>query len=590
MPGFQDLFRRRITIKSSKQRRLVLSLSLIIGILSGLAAVLLKNTVHHATDFIMHGFDFTEGNYLYLVFPLIGIGLTILFSLYVVKDNISHGVARILYAISKRNGKIDAHNMYSSMIGSTFTIGFGGSMGLEAPIVLTGSALGSYLGRRFHLDHKTVNILIGAGATGALAGIFKAPIAAVVFSLEVLMLDLTMITLIPLLISSATAATIAYFFMGPQVMFSFELIDPFYLKHLPWYILLGIFTGLISLYFTRATLSVESGMGRIKHKWQKWLIGAIPLGIMIYVFPALYGEGYQFMYDLVNQKVTGIVNASLFSGFDSIWYLILFLGLIMIFKVLAMALTGGSGGVGGIFAPSLFMGSVSGVFFSKLINQLWPFADVPEKNMALVGMAGVMAGVMQAPLTGIFLIAESTGGYELFTPLIFTSVISYLTMMLFEPHGIYTKRLAERGELMTHDKDRNVLQMMKVDRLIETNFRKVDINATMREFIKEVAKSQRNVFPVVDKENNFYGVIFINDIRNIIFNTGLWDKTMVKDLMFMPDTMVDPDESMESVAAKFQETEHYNLPVIKDGKYLGFVSRAQVFSTYRKLLREFSDE
>ena len=590
MPGFQDLLHRRITIKTSRQRRLVLSLSLIIGILSGLAAVLLKNTVHYATEFIMHGFDFAEGNYLYLILPLIGIGLTVLFSLYIVKDNISHGVARILYAISRRNGKIDAHNMYSSMIGSTFTIGFGGSMGLEAPIVLTGSALGSYLGRRFHLDHKTINILIGAGATGALAGIFKAPIAAVVFSLEVLMLDLTMITLIPLLISSATAATIAFFFMGPRVMFSFELIDPFYLKHLPWYILLGVFTGLISLYFTRATLSIESGMGKLKHRWQKWLIGAIPLGIMIYVFPALYGEGYQFMYDLVDQKVTGLVNETLFNGFDSIWYLILFLGLIMVFKVVAMALTGGSGGVGGIFAPSLFVGSIGGVFFSKLINQLWPFADVPEKNMALVGMAGVMAGVMQAPLTGVFLIAESTGGYELFTPLIFTAVISYLTVMLFEQHGIYTKRLAERGELMTHDKDRNVLQMMKVDRLIETNFRKVDLNATMREFTKEVAKSQRNVFPVVDKDNNFYGVIFINDIRNIIFNTELWDATMVRDLMFMPDTFVDPDESMESVAAKFQETDHYNLPVIKDGKYLGFVSRAQVFSTYRKLLREFSDE
>ncbi|HDO28134.1 MAG TPA: chloride channel protein, partial [Bacteroidetes bacterium] len=536
MPGFQDLLHRRITIKTSRQRRLVLSLSLIIGILSGLAAVLLKNTVHYATEFIMHGFDFAEGNYLYLILPLIGIGLTVLFSLYIVKDNISHGVARILYAISRRNGKIDAHNMYSSMIGSTFTIGFGGSMGLEAPIVLTGSALGSYLGRRFHLDHKTINILIGAGATGALAGIFKAPIAAVVFSLEVLMLDLTMITLIPLLISSATAATIAFFFMGPRVMFSFELIDPFYLKHLPWYILLGVFTGLISLYFTRATLSIESGMGKLKHRWQKWLIGAIPLGIMIYVFPALYGEGYQFMYDLVDQKVTGLVNETLFNGFDSIWYLILFLGLIMVFKVVAMALTGGSGGVGGIFAPSLFVGSIGGVFFSKLINQLWPFADVPEKNMALVGMAGVMAGVMQAPLTGVFLIAESTGGYELFTPLIFTAVISYLTVMLFEQHGIYTKRLAERGELMTHDKDRNVLQMMKVDRLIETNFRKVDLSATMREFTKEVAKSQRNVFPVVDKDNNFYGVIFINDIRNIIFNTELWDATMVRDLMFMPDT------------------------------------------------------
>ncbi len=590
MHDIRDFIHRKLVFNTSRQRRFVLILSLIIGIISGLAAVFLKNLVHHATDFIMHGFDFTEGNYLYLILPLTGIGLTILFTLYVVKDDISHGVARILYAISKKNGKIERHNMYSSMIGSTLTIGFGGSMGLEAPIVLTGSAFGSYLGRRFHLNRKTVNILIGAGATGALAGIFKAPVAAVVFSLEVLMLDLTMVTLIPLLIASATAATIAFFFMGSQVMFSFELINPFYIKHLHWYIFLGIFTGLISVYFTRTTLFIESGMSRIKHKWQKWLLGGTVLGIMIYVFPALYGEGYQFMYNLVNQKATGLINETLFGNINDIWYFILLLGVIMLVKVVAMALTGGSGGVGGIFAPSLFVGSVSGVFFSKLINQLWPMADVPEKNMALVGMAGVMAGVMQAPLTGIFLIAESTGGYELFTPLMFTAVISYLTMRAFESRSIYTKRLAERGELMTHDKDRNVLQMMRVSQLIETNFRKVNVNGTMRDFTKEVAKSQRNVFPVVDEEDNFYGVIFINDIRHIIFKTELWDKTLVKELMFMPDTIVDPDESMESVAAKFQTTDNYNLPVIKNGKYLGFVSRAKVFSTYRKLLREFSDE
>ncbi len=590
MQGIRDFLHRKLVFNSSRQRRFVLLLSLVIGIISGLAAVFLKNMVHHATDFIMHGFDFAEGNYLYLVLPLTGLGLTIIFTVYVIKDDISHGVARILYAISRKNGKIDRHNMYSSMVGSTLTIGFGGSMGLEAPIVLTGSAFGSFLGRSFHLNRKTVTLLVGAGATGALAGIFKAPIAAVVFSLEVLMLDLTMVTLIPLLISSAAAATIAFFFMGSNVMFSFELINPFYLKHLHWYIFLGIFTGLISVYFTRTTLFIESGMNRIKHKWQKWLLGGISLGIMIYVFPALYGEGYQFMYDLVNQKTTGLINETLFGGVNDVWYFIFLLGLIMLFKVVAMALTGGSGGVGGIFAPSLFVGSVSGVFFGKMINQLWPMAGVPEKNMALVGMAGVMAGVMQAPLTGIFLIAESTGGYELFTPLIFTAVISFLTMRLFEPRSIYTKRLAERGELMTHDKDRNVLQMMKVSQLIETNFRKVNVDETMRDFIKEVAKSQRNVFPVVDGEDNFYGVIFINDLRHMIFKTELWDTTMVRNLMFMPDTIVDPDESMESVATKFQNTEHYNLPVIKDGKYLGFVSRAQVFSTYRKLLREFSDE
>lgn len=588
MPKFLS-FKPKIALNSSKQRRLVLVLSIVIGVLSGLAAVLLKNTVHYTNELITSGFEFGQGNYLYLALPLVGIGLTILFARFVINDEISHGVSKILYAISLRNGIIRPHNMYSSMIGSTLTIGFGGSMGLEAPIVLTGSTIGSYLGRKFHLNHKTINILIGAGATGAVAGIFKAPIAAVVFSLEVLMLDLTMITLIPLLISAATAATIAFFFMGSGVLFSFDLIDPFFLKDLPFYILLGVFTGLVSLYFTRMTFAVEGRMKRIKKTWIRWLTGGILLGILIFVFPALYGEGYEFMYEVIDQKVDGLINESMFGEFTSIWFIILFLGLIMFFKVIAMAATGGSGGVGGIFAPSLFMGSIAGMLFGKVINQL-PFMNLSEKNMALVGMAGVMAGVMHAPLTGIFLIAESTGSYELFTPLIFTAVFSYLTIMLFEPHGIYTKQLAERGELMTHHKDQNVLQMMKVSRLIETNFRTVHLDSTMRDFTKEVAKSTRNIFPVVDEEMNFYGVIFINDVRNIIFNTEIWDTTLVKDLMYMPDLLVDPSESMQAVAQKFQESNHYNLPVIKNGKYLGFVSRAQVFSTYRKLLREFSDE
>ncbi len=579
----------RFVLNSSRQRRLVLLLSVVIGLLSGLAAVLLKNIVHYTNELITDGFDFGEGNYLYLALPLIGIGLTVLFATFIVRDEIGHGVARILYSISKLNGRIKSHNMYSSMVGSTLTIGFGGSMGLEAPIVLTGSSIGSFLGQKFHLDRKTINILVGAGATGAVAGIFKAPIAAVVFSLEILMLDLTMVALIPLLISAAVAASIAFFFMGSGVLFSFELVDPFYIRHIPFYMLLGVFTGLVSVYFTRMTMFVELNMKKLTRKWMRWLAGGVLLGVLIYVFPALYGEGYEFMFELVNQKVDGLINESLFGEFGNIWFLILFLGLIMVFKVVAMAVTGSSGGVGGIFAPSLFMGSIAGVFFSKLVNQI-PYVDVPEKNMALVGMAGVMAGVMHAPLTGIFLIAESTGSYELFTPLIFTAVISYLTIMLFEPHGIYTKRLAERGELMTHHKDRNVLQMMKVNSLIEKNFITVSVDGTMRDFTKEVAKSKRNIFPIIDDEQNFYGLIFINDIRNIIFNTEQWDTTFVKDLMYMPQLTVDPEESMESVAQKFQESEDYNLPVIKDGKYLGFVSRAQVFMTYRRLLREFSDE
>ena len=589
MPVSFNKSRFSFKVNSTRQRRLVLLLAIVIGLISGLAAVLLKNIVHFTNDLITSGFDFGEGNYLYLAFPLIGIGLTVLFASFIVRDDIGHGVSRILYAMSKKNGRLKAHNMYSSMVGSTLTIGFGGSMGLEAPIVLTGSSFGSFLGQKFHLDRKTINILIGAGATGAVAGIFKAPIAAVVFSLEILMLDLTMVTLIPLLISAAVAASIAFFFLGSGVLFSFELFDPFYIKHIPAYMLLGVFTGLVSVYFTRMTMYLETSIKTLTMKWVRWLVGGVMLGVLIFIFPALYGEGYEFMYEVINQKADGLINENLFGEYNSVWFLILFLGLIMVFKVVAMALTGGSGGVGGIFAPSLFMGSIAGVFFSKLINQL-PFVNVPEKNMALVGMAGVMAGVMHAPLTGIFLIAESTGSYELFTPLIFTAVISYLTIMLFEPHGIYTKRLAARGELMTHHKDRNVLQMMKVNTMIEKNFRTVNVESTMRDFTKEVAKSKRNIFPVVDGEMNFYGLIFINDIRNIIFNTDQWDTTLVEDLMYMPKVIVDPDESMESVAQKFQESDDYNLPVIKEGKYLGFVSRAQVFMTYRRLLSEFSDE
>lgn len=577
-------------LSGRNQKRLVMVLSLIVGLVSGLAAVLLKNTVHYTNDLITHGFDFTQGNYLYLAFPLLGIGLTILFAKYIIRDDISHGVSKILYALSRKKGRLESHNMYSSMIGSTFTIAFGGSMGLEAPIVLTGSSMGSFLGRKFNLSYKTIMVLVGAGATGAIAGIFKAPIAAVVFSLEVLMLDITMVTVIPLLISAATAATVSYFFLGSGVLFSFDMVQDFKVNHLIYYAGLGVFTGLISLYFTHVTMSIEGKMASLKNKWQRWLIGGILLGILIFIFPSLYGEGYEFMHLLINEQTDGLINETLFGDFTNIAWLILFLGLILVFKIVAMAVTGGSGGVGGIFAPSLFMGAVSGVFFSKILKTIPFLDDVPEKNLALVGMAGVMAGVMHAPLTGIFLIAEFTGGYQLFTALIITSVISYLTIMIFEPHGIYTKRLAKRGELMTHHKDRNVLQMMSVEKLIETNFKTISKEATLGDLVKVIAESVRNVISVVDEEGEFYGVVFVNDIRNIMFRSELYDTTTVESIMYMPDPLIDPKESMESVAQKFQDSGNYNLPVIDKGKYIGFVSRARIFSNYRRLLKEFSDE
>lgn len=572
-----------------EQHAKVLLLSVVIGVWGGVSAVILKNIAFYTHAWITQDFNFGKGTYLYLILPLIGLPLTVLFTKYVVKDSLTHGVSLVLHAISKRFGRLRNHNLFSSMVASIFTITFGGSMGFEAPIVLTGSAIGSFLGRKFHVNRKTLIVLVGAGASGALAGIFKAPIASMLFSLEILMIDLTMASLMPLLIASISGASMAYLLMGNRVLFSIHIDQAFQLTNLPYYILLGIFTGLVSLYFTRTTFFVEDKMAKIKRKSEKVLIGAVALGIMIFTLPSLYGEGYEFLRQMINGSTINLINQSLYPATNEVWHLLLFMGMIILFKVLAMATTSASGGVGGIFAPSLFMGGVSGMFFAKLIN-LVPWINVPDKNLALVGMAGVMAGVMHAPLTGIFLVAEFTGGYQLFTPLIFTAIFSYLTISLFEKHSIYTKRLAAIGELTTHHKDKAVLHMMTVNKLIETNIKTIHKDAMLRDLVKVLAGSDRNVVAVVDEENNFQGIIFMNDIRNIIFKQELYDKICVDELMYMPEPIVEPDESMEEIALKFQESGNYNLPVIKDGKYLGFVSRARVFSQYRKLLREFSDE
>jgi CIC family chloride channel protein len=568
----------------------ILILSFIIGILSGLAAVILKNTVHFTFYLISRGFQFEKENFLYLGLPLTGIVLTVIFVKYILKKNISHGVSRILYAISRRKGVIEGHHTYSSMVGSTLTVAFGGSVGLEAPIVLTGSAIGSNLGRWFRLNHKSLIVLIGCGAAGAIAGIFKSPIAAVIFAIEVLMIDLTLTAVIPLLISAVTGATVAYFLIGKSVLFFFHLTDPFVLRDIPMFMILGVFTGLVSMYFTRTNEFIEGRFKKITNIYTKILIGGILLGILIFIFPSLYGEGYPILQEVLKGNSNELINEGLFFSLkDNAWFLLIIIFSILIFKAIATAVTTGSGGVGGIFAPSLFMGGIAGLFVAKALNQ-FSFLQVSESNFALVGMAGMMSGVMHAPLTGIFLIAEITGGYELLTPLIITATISYITINYFEPHSLYAKRLAQRGELFTHDKDRAMLSLMKVKSLLETNFQTINPDATLGDFVKVVPNSKRNVFPVVDAENNFYGVVFINDIRNIVFERDLYDTTYVRDLMFMPEPSVDPDESMEDIARKFSESEHYNLPVLKDGKYLGFVSRANVFSTYRKLLKEFSEE
>lgn len=573
-----------------KPRSFVLLLALLTGALGGIAAIILKNAVFYLHHFLMMGFNQKNFNLLYLAYPFLGILFTYLFVKYVVKDQISHGITRVLRSISKKKSIIKPHNTYTSMLASTLTVGFGGSVGLEAPIVYTGSAIGSNIGRIMRLDYHATTLLVGCGAAGAIASIFKAPITGVVFALEVLMLDLTMSSLVPLLISSATGTILAYMFMGRGFLFTFNVTEGFKLSNLALYMILGVFTGLVSVYFTKANFLLESRFKSIKSGTVRMVAGGLITSFLIFVFPPLFGEGYTTLNALLTGNGSSIFEGSFFYGLPNSFLLMAgFLLLLLIFKVIAMTATNGGGGVGGIFAPTLFMGGVSGYFLAKIVNVLWD-NQIPEANFVLAGMAGVMSGVMHAPLTAIFLIAEITGGYQFFIPLTLTSVIAYLTIMAFEPHSIYTKRLAAMGELMTHHKDKTALSMMTIENLVETNFSIVRPTATLGDFVKIVEKSKRNVFPVVDEDNTFLGVIFINDIREIVFKTELYATTFMNNLMFMPDVVIEDYATMEQVAQKFSSSAHFNIPVLNNGKYVGFVSRANVFSAYRKLVKEFSED
>lgn len=579
--------------KHLKHRQFIYILSFIVGLLSGLAAVLLKNVVHVVHMFLLHNEAIDKINYLFLFFPLIGILLTVLYVKYFVKDSIGHGVSKILFAISKKNGKIKNHNNYTSLIASTLTVGFGGSVGLEAPIVLTGSSIGSALGCFFKLNYKTKIILIGCGAAGAIAGIFKAPIAAVIFALEVLMLDLTMWSLVQLLISAVTGLTVAYFFMDKAEIFSFTMTYEFMLKNIPFYILLGVFTGMISLYFTRGTMWIEGLFSKVKNPYVKWVTGSTLLGLLIFFLPPLYGEGYDTLNALLDGTPKEITHGSLFYNFsDNLWIMIVFLVLIVILKVVATAVTTGSGGVGGIFAPTLFLGGISGFLLAKIINLTTSFSDkfiVSERNFALVGMAGMMAGVMHAPLTAVFLIAEITGGYGLFIPLLITSTIAFITIVYFEPHSIYHMRLAQRKELITHHKDQAVLTLIDLGKIIEKDFEILHPQDNLRNLVDAIARSRRNIFPVV-KNKMLVGVVLLDDIRHVIFNTELYDNIHVRDLMYLPPTFIEPDEPMDEVIEKFEETKSWNLPVIKHGEYVGFISKSKLFSVYRNRLIEIAGD
>lgn len=575
-------------------RQFILLLSFIVGIATALAAQILKWLIHEIEHLLTSSFDVTQSNWLFLVYPVVGIYLTALFIKYIVRDDIGHGVTKILYAISRRQGHIRRHNCWTSVIASALTIGFGGSVGAESPIVLTGSAIGSDLGRIFKLDHKTLMLLIGCGASGAVAGIFKAPIAGLVFTLEVLMIDLTMASLLPLLISCLTATCVTYSLTGTEAQFSFQLLDPFTVERVPTAILLGIFCGLVSLYFTRTMNSFEQVFGRLKGLYPRLLLGGSVLAVLIYFFPPLYGEGYATIGTLLSghagEDVDSVMNNSLFYGHSE--YLLLYLGLIILLKVFATTATNGGGGCGGTFAPSLFLGCISGFVFSRLWNQYAPIdIHVPETNYALLGMAGVMSGVFHAPLTGVFLIAELTGGYDLFIPLMIVSVSSYLTINVFEPHSIYSMRLARKGELLTHHKDRSVLTLMSLDAVIEKNVPQLRPDMDLGQVVRVVSNEKSNMFAVTDLKGTLLGVINLESIRKVIFRSELYRRYSVRQLMEQPRATLGTDEPMSTVMETFQNSDADMLPVVDaEHHFVGFISKARLFSAYRRIMVDFSEE
>ena len=576
------------------EHKFILLLSFIVGIFTALAGLLLKWLIHQIQFLLTYQFDVTASNLLYLVYPVIGIFLTGLFVRYIVKDDISHGVTKILFAIARKQSQIKSHNTWSSVFASAITIGFGGSVGAEAPIVLTGSAIGSNLGRIFGLNNKTLMLLVGCGAAGAVAGIFKAPIAGLVFTLEVLMIDLTMASLLPLLVSCVTAAGLTFALSGTNTIFEFHLLNSFAVNKIPAYIMLGIFCGLVSLYFTRTMNSLEDIFRKYTNPYIKLLIGGSMLSILIYLFPSLYGEGYDLIDLLLNgegpEDWDTAMDSSLFYGHGNL--LLLYLALVLIFKVFASTATNGGGGCGGIFAPSLFLGCISGFIFSRIwnINEILHI-NLPERNFAMLGMCGLMSGVMHAPLTGIFLIAELTGGYQLFMPLMIVSVCAYLTIIAFEPHSIYSMRLAKKGQLLTHHKDRAILTLMSMDSVIEKYDEYLYPDMDLRQLVSYISNSRRDVFPVVDRQHKLVGIVYLDNVRPIMFRQELYHRFKISELMSEPVARLNINDSMDVVVMTFDKTGMWTLPVVDtEGIFMGFIRKSRVMTNYRKTMADLSDD
>ncbi len=573
---------------------MTLILAFVIGFFASVAGYVLHSMIKEIQHLLTAGFDRTTFNWLYLLFPIMGIYLTSLFIKYVVKDNISHGITRVLYAISTKQSRLKGHNCWSSVVASSITIGFGGSVGAEAPIVLTGSAIGSILAKLFKMDARTAMLLVGCGATAAISGIFKAPIAGLVFTLEVLMLDLTMASLLPILIASVTATCFSYIFVGSESLFSYHMDSAWDIQRVPPYIILGVFCGIVGLYFMRTMTACENMFANMKrHPYLKLALGGLTLSVLIFFFPSLYGEGYSMVNIFLDGKTVAdweqVMNGSMFYGHSNL--LVVYVGLVVFTKVFATSATNGAGGCGGTFAPALFIGGFSGFFFARIWNiyQLGVYA--PEKNFALMGMAGVMAGVMQAPLTGIFLIAELTAGYQLFIPLMIVCICAYLTINIFEQHSIYSMRLAREGKLLTHHTDQAILTLMSLDSIIDRQFTSVDPDMQLGKLINAISKSHTSFLPVLDNAGTLLGEIDITKIRHIMFRSELYNRFTVKDIMTpVPSTLVREDKMID-VMRKFEKANCNFLPVVDvNGHLEGYVSRTRMYSMYRHLVADFSSE
>lgn len=579
----------KFRLDSIPEKTLLQLLAVVVGLLCGFAAVLLKKLIELIQSALVSWFDTPSDSFFFLLYPGVGMLLSLLFVRFIVRDDIGHGVTKVLLAVSRNESRIKSHNTWSSIVASGLTIGFGGSVGAEAPIVYSGAAIGSNIGRKAGLSYKNVTILLGCGAAAAIAGIFKAPLAGVLFALEILFFNVSMSSILPLLISSITATVVTYLFLGRTVAFP-NSTETFRMINIVFYLVLGLFCGLMSLYFIRMTLKAEDLFRRVKNVWARWVVCATSLGVLIFFFPPLFGEGYGSLTSMLNNNAGDIAGGLFHARFSNPWFFLGFAFCLLFLKVFATALTNAGGGVGGTFGPTLVSGGLAGFVVARLINMSGIWA-VPEANFVLAGMAGMMAGVMQAPMTAIFLIAEITGGYDMLIPLIVTSVSSFATIRSREAYSIYTKRIAANGDLLTHDSDMAVLTLLKTSDLIEDDFIPVNIGGNLGDLVKAISKSHRTLFPVVDDAGHFCGLITLDDVRDMMFDREKYEKVTIASLVKNAPAFAYEDDKMKSVVEKLERTGAWNLPVVDDeNKYLGFISKSKVFTSYRTQLKQVSHE